>query len=145
MNFVTRNKTHLLFLSGLILSIFFYLFVYFIGKYNNPEQITKRFQRNFLEQQSLLNDKISKVITILAGEETQFWPKLERLLNENQIYTQIYRNDSLLFWNNSRIPNNFIDAESNNSEAIKYYPTGWFLSVYIGFEGLEVCLFKEIK
>ena len=125
--------------------MFFYLFVYFIGKYNNPEQITKRFQSNFLEQQSLLSDKIPEVITILEGEEERFWPKLERLLNENQIYAQIYRNDSLLFWNNSLIPNNFIDEESNKSEVVAYVPTGWFLTAYQGFEGFDLYLFKEIK
>ena len=145
MDFISRNKTHLYFLTGVFLIIVFYLLVYSIEKYNDADQISKRFQSSFLEQQSVLSEKIPQVITILEGDKILFWPKLERLLNKNEIYAQIYRNDSLLFWNNSRIPNNFKDKESELNETVIFIQTGWFLLDSQSFKSFSIYLFKEIK
>jgi len=145
MNFFSRNKSHRLFLIGLVLCLIFYLLVYSFEKFNDEDQIAKRFQTNFLEQQSVLSEKIPGIISILEGEEETFWPKLEKLLNENQIYTQIYRNDSLLFWNNSRIPNDLNYLKKSEKETIIFIQTGWYLTEYQEYKSFSIFLFDEIK
>jgi signal transduction histidine kinase len=120
--------------------------IFSIKTYNSEDQIVKRFQRNFLEQQSLLSDKIPQLTKILDSDEKMYWPKLERLLNTNpQVYAQIFSKDSILFWNNSRIANDFKDNESNKIKTVVFIQTGWFLVEYQSYRDFNIYLFKEIK
>ena len=146
MNFIAKNKTHTFFLIGIILFILFYLLIFTIKTYNSEDQIAKRFQSNFLEQQSLLSDKIPQLTAVLDSDEKMYWPKLERLLNTNpEVYAQIYSKDSILFWNNSRIANDFKDNESFKIETVVFVHTGWFLVEYQAYKDFNIYLFKEIK
>ncbi len=145
MGTVSRHKTRKLFLFGLMLVFLFIAFIFFVNSYNSEGQIANRFQNNFLKQELVLVDKIPAVIEILDGEEKKFWPRFERLLNEHQIYAQIYRNDTLLFWNNSLISNKEIHPEIEAESFISHLQTGWYLTQYQKYNNYTIFLFKEIK
>jgi signal transduction histidine kinase len=141
----TRNNTLTLFLSAVVLTAIFYLSVYSIKKFNSEDQIAKRFQESFLDQQSVLEKKIPEVITVLKGEEEKIWPKLERILNENQILAQIYRNDTLLFWNNNRIESNISYLKKVKNNVVLFSQTGWYLTENQSYKEYSISLFKVIK
>ncbi len=145
MSFFSGNITRKLFLFWAILFILFYLLVYAIEQYNNEDQIAKRFQTNFLEQQATLNKKIPEVISILEGEEEQYWPKLERLLNDERIITLIFSKDSLAYWNSNKIQLDLDDLKIEEGNAVISIQTGWYLTIYQNYKSFQIFLFKEIK
>jgi len=145
MKAIRSNKTYTLFFSVIFLMLLFYSLVFTIQSYNSEHQIVQRFQSRFLEQQSLLNEHIPEVVKILSGPKENYWPRLERLLNDNLIYTQIYYKDSLIFWNNSHIP--LVNHSSANDiyNPVVNTPTGWYLSDIQTFQQFDIHLFREIK
>jgi len=145
MDTISKHKSHKLFIFGTVLFFVFNVFIYAIEKYNSEDQITRRFQENFLDQELVLRDKIPAVIEVLDGEEDQLWPKLERLLEEHQVYAQIYKSDSLLFWNSSKIPNDLIHPQIGVHSYVIRTQTGWYLTQYQEYKNYFVFLFKEIK
>ncbi|MCF6341608.1 MAG: HAMP domain-containing histidine kinase [Bacteroidales bacterium] len=143
--FFARHKPHKLFLTGTVLSLAFYLTVISINKYNTEDQIARRFQENFLLQQSLLLDKMPGITKILDGDQNAYWPLLERFLNQEGIFSQIFKNDSLLFWNNSEIATDYATAETQEGGIVVLTGTGWYLTQYQIYKDYTICLFKKIK
>jgi len=141
----SRHKSSKLFGIAVTLGILFYVWIILVETYNTEDQITDKFQHNFLEQEMLLHHKMPEVLAILSGDKSLYWPKLERLLNQEEIYAQIYQNDSLLFWNNSQIPNwTDYQMQENNTDVI-LIRTGWYLAENQIDAEFSVHIYKQIK
>ena len=97
-------------ISAVFLLIIFYVIQYSIENYNSDIELKNRFQKNLLIQQSILNNKSDDIIEVLNGEELAYWPSLERLLNPENIYSQIFSDDSLIFWNSNHIRNHLTNV-----------------------------------
>jgi len=132
-------------MSAVFLLIIFYIIQYSIENYNSDIELKNRFQKNLLIQQSILNNKSDDIIEVLNGEELAYWPSLERLLNPENIYSQIFSDDSLIFWNSNHIRNHLTNLINSFPDTVIREKTGWYLVHFERVEDYRIFLFKLIK
>ncbi len=144
-NIFTNYRSHFYLISAVFLLIIFYVIQYSIENYNSDNELKNRFQKNLLIQQSILNDKSDDIIEILNGQESLYWPSLERLLNPEDIYTQIFSKDSLIFWNSNHIRNHLTNVIKSFPDTVIREKTGWYLVHFERVEDYRIFLFKLIK
>jgi signal transduction histidine kinase len=112
---------------------------------NSPERKYERFQKEFLIQQQLLAEKTRDVDNILSANSNQYWPLLERALNPENIFSQIYLRDSLVFWNSQYINNEILLRLDNKVDTVLKLSAGWFLVHSSESDGFDIYLLKQIK
>lgn len=140
-----NNRTHLYLISAICFIIIFYVIQYGTDRYNSDLVIKNRFQKNFIEQQILLNKKAIDVVEIISDSDISNWPALERTLNTDDILARIFNNDSLIFWNSNQIKNNLINLQKTILDTVIREKTGWYLMHYEKADTFRIFLFKRIK
>lgn len=133
------------FLATLFLLVAFYAVDLSIRQYYSDDHIKDHFQKNVLEQEGILAQKAGEVEDILNSQKSNHWPELERLLDPDQIYAQIYDHDSLLFWNSNILHNDLDYLKEGALDTIVREKTAWYLIRFEASDGYRIFLFKKIK
>ncbi len=131
--------------TAILLIVVFYAIEFSTKKYHSDPFIKNRFQKNLLYQQLLLKDKTKEIATILTDSSKNNWPALERLLDPDHIFTQIYSGDSLLFWNSNQVQNDLDYLHEGSVDTILREKTAWYLIHFENIDGYRIFLFKLIK
>ena len=90
------TKSYYPYLALIALLLVYFLIATLAKKASSPEKQFERFQQDFLVQEKLLAEKSVEVEFILSSGNNEYWPLLERSLNSENIFAQIYQHDSLI-------------------------------------------------
>ena len=142
---IRYKKTFSYFLAAFLLLVAFYAINFGIRKYYSDQHIKDYFQKNILLQQEVLKQKAAAVMNILNSPKDNHWPDLERLLDPENIYTQVYQEDSLLFWNSNRLRNDLDYLKEGSLDTLIHEKTAWYLLRFEAVDGYRIFLFKLIK
>ncbi len=112
----------------------------------NPDQLANDLQQKIQQQQHFLDDCTEKVNNILQSKTVkEGWPQLERVVKKHPYtFLQIFRNDSLVFWNTNMlsIPN---DYDSKQTYRVIRDKTAWYLTRYYGFQNYDIFVYQLIR
>ncbi len=138
------KKSLFYFLTALFLLLAFYAIEFSIRQYYSDQNIKDHFQKNLLLQQKILSDKAGAVEDILNSAHNNHWPELERLLDPDHIYAQIFVHDSLLFWNSNKLSNDLDYLQGGSLDTIIHEKTAWYLVHFEAAGDNRIFLFKLI-
>ncbi len=148
MNFKKAPKGHnspiTFFVFSLLISIIFVSIVYIVNYSSREEKIAERFQDKLLAQLTELANKGDQVQSLIVSGEKNLWPKLERIVNQDNTYALVFFHDSLLFWNNNQIPELSLKGIAQQDQVL-YTNNGWYLLHKEMFKEYKVYLLKQIK
>lgn len=139
------NSSVVYLIAAMLVFVLFYATEYGTKRYHSDRHIKERFQKSMLYQRANLNDKIQSISKILSDPEKNYWPFLERLLDPEQIFTQIYRADSLIFWNSNLVQNGLDYLNDGVLDTIMREKTAWYMIHYEKVGEYRIFLFKRIK
>ncbi|RLD46403.1 MAG: hypothetical protein DRI88_07635, partial [Bacteroidetes bacterium] len=125
--------------------VIFYATEYGTKKHHSDQHIKDRFQNSLKFQRANLIDKTKTITEILKDPEKNYWPSLERLLDPEQIFAQIYFEDSLIFWNSNLVQNDLDYLYEGELDTIIREKTAWYQIHYISTAANRDLLFTLIK
>ena len=139
------NRIHYYLIGAIVLLTTYYGIQYASGEFNSDKSLSLKFQENFIDRQLILESKSAEVFKIINDTLISDWPALERLLETDHIFAQVFKNDSLIFWNTNQIQNQLsLDLEPNTDTVIREN-TGWYLVHYEMKNELKIFLISLIK
>ncbi len=120
---------------SLFLAILLFLSVYAVRKYfayrNTPQEISRKFQADLSAAESQLKTRagifVSGFDTILKKERSQGKISGSAMDEDDDFFIFVYRNDSLVYWNNNSIilPDHF-SREYPGTDFIYQLKNGWY-------------------
>jgi signal transduction histidine kinase len=143
--FSGKMRLYAIFIAGISLLIVFYLVQFGANYLNRPDHQFSKFQENFVKQQIELTEIGSAIETILQQTAANYWPLLERAVDESNIIAQIYHDDSLFFWNSRKITNEIARVNERIQDTVIFQKTGWYLMQRRHHEGFDIFILKQIK
>lgn len=122
-------------------SLAFILHFHSIYRQSIPDEIDK-FQRRFLA----LEDKMDELLLHFQHTPYSTLKQWKTTLNkEDKLYTHVFRNDSLIYWNSNELPiSPFADIHFP-AEGILHLQNGWYYSKVTRKEQLIFCVSFLIK
>ncbi len=93
----------------------------------------------------MLQDKSRNVAEIINDSSISNWPALERIVNSEGTFTQIFEEDSLIFWNSNHIRNQLKNFSEPLLDTVIREKTGWYLVHFQRTDNFKIFLFKRIK
>ena len=142
---LNKYRVHFYLISAICLLIAFYVMQYGARQYYAEATLKNRFQKNITDQQLKLESASLKIVEIIGDTQTSNWPSLERLLNPEGIFAQVFIKDSLIFWNSNHIQNQLADLSVTKLDTIIKEKTGWYLVHAEQNNDLKIFLFELIK
>ncbi len=143
--FSGKPGLHIVIIAGLSFLILFYFVKFSADYFDNPERQFVKFQKNFIEQQNMLYERMESIEDILSANRNNYWPLLERSVDDNNIIAQVYWKDTLFFWNSRMITNEIARVNSSISDTVIFQKTGWYLLHRKQFNDYDIFLLKQIK
>ena len=139
------NSSVVYLIAALLMLVIFYATEYGTKKHHSDQHIKDRFQNSLKFQRANLIDKTKTITEILKDPEKNYWPSLERLLDPEQIFAQIYFEDSLIFWNSNLVQNDLDYLYEGELDTIIREKTAWYQVHFKSTGVYRVFLFKLIK
>jgi hypothetical protein len=97
--FPGKMRLHAIIIAGISLLIIFYVVQFAATYLNRPDYHFAIFQESFVQQQKELAERSAAIEDVLQQTSSNYWPLLERTVDQSDIIVQIYDQDSLFFWN----------------------------------------------
>jgi len=137
------NRQFILLLMGLIL-ILAALFIndFIIQRESNTDYIVNEFNENLKVQIKFLNSKFEEYFNVLDEKTEDYWTLLEKINNQENIYSFVYKHDSLLYWNTSTV--HFELSSLRNRTVLINDANSWYLGVYGQLGDFRILLVEPI-
>ncbi len=130
-------------LIGIFLEVFFNSQAYY-------SILHRRFQERFFKVENEMELRIDNLINVLSSNQfnAQSYTKLRELKDlatKQKIYIFVYRNDSLIFWSDNRIPEAEILPLITDYQQFLQLSNGWFYSVSHSLRNFKIIGLLLIK
>lgn len=137
------NRQFILLLMGLIL-ILAALFIndFIIQHESNKNYIVDEFNDNLKDQINFLNSKFEEYFDALDEKTDNYWPLLDKINKEKNIFSFVYKHDSLLYWNTSSV--HFELSSLKNRTVLINDANSWYLGVYGQLGDFRILLVEPI-
>jgi signal transduction histidine kinase len=130
---------------GFVLVLSFYFLSSGLNNFNQESQQVEKFQNRFDRNSELLKKMGDRISEILNPLPSNYWPLLERAVESKGFLLQIYRNDTLIFWNNQMISNDVHLLNQSNKDTVIQQGTGWFMLHRVIEPPYKLFLLKQIR
>lgn len=139
----SSNRQFIMLLMGLILV----LAALFINDFNlqresNSDYIVNDFNENLKVEIDFLNSKFDEYFNILDEKTDDYWPLLEKINNQEKVYSFVYKHDSLLYWSTSTV--HFELSSLRNRTVLINNANSWYLGVYGQLGDFRILLVEPI-
>jgi len=138
------NLPRTYFVIAIIFVLLFTIVYYYSNTLTRNERIVGNLEKSLVRELKILDIKGNNIVSILESTDTNYWPKLERVVDKNGLFVQVYLNDSLIFWNSNQILTNLSNIELANYNLIEDHK-GWYTVYYKENNKFKIIIYERIK
>ncbi|MBN2637589.1 MAG: GHKL domain-containing protein [Bacteroidales bacterium] len=143
---INRNSQNVvLFLLLFVLSIVGYLFFQYLVEHESDPVSVKQQVSQRLERVSLHIQKTDSLVRqVLQKHSPDEWKAFNRKLSNDYTSVAIWKNDSLLYWNNTRLPDEMSDYKSSELGLVSS-KTGWYIAKKENYRPYTIFYFYKLQ
>ena len=140
-----KNLSRTYFIIAVIFTLIFTIAYYYSKNLTGEEKIVENLERTLKKNLQTLEYKGYRIESIIANKKNDnYWPMLERVVDNDGIFIQIYFNDSLMFWNSNQILTNLSNIELVKYNII-YDQKGWYTVYFKKYNQYRIILYNQVK
>lgn len=115
---------------------------FIIQREYNSDYVVNDFNENLKVEIDVLNSKFDEYFNVLDEKTDDYWPLLEKINNQEKVYSFVYKHDSLLYWNTSTV--HFELSSLRNRTVLINNASSWYLGVYGQLGDFRILLVEPI-
>lgn len=141
-SFIYLPRTYFI-LAVIAAALFTAVYLYSLRQ-TDEKNVIARVERILTDEQTSLAETAQKMVNVLQEQSDNYWPGLERAVDNDAVFAQVYLADSLLFWNSNQISNDFSEVDLNKYNILSM-KNGWYIVQYQTYREFEIVLYKLLK
>lgn len=131
------------FTIAIVFAILYTLLSYYSKNIAEDKNVVSNIKSIISEKHQHLENKTLNIQKILQSQGV-YWPGLEKVVDSKGLFAQVFKTDSLIFWNSNQIPTGFAATEVEGFNIIANQ-NGWYTAHYTSYNNYKIVLYELLK